>query len=196
MSEHRCTLNVVEAQLPPLRRLVEAGTIGEPRCEVVSRIRHAPHRQEVPLLVEHEALGVHLPIEVDRQLRHPGDRFAHVQQMCFAVGVEEVAGETEVAVEPGVVEDSSVDLDAELLPAVAHHVGSRFDAQAWRVGVRTGEAERGVRRGAGGNPPGDERAAAHGTARFGHGVPGIGLVDALETRQAVDGGDDRVSWRG
>ena len=62
-----------------------------------------------------------------------------------AVGRDEPPGDAEVAVEPRVVEDPAVDLDAELPPPERSRVGSGLDPQAGGVGVGPDEAKRGCR---------------------------------------------------
>ena len=70
------------------------------------------------------------------------------------------AGDAEVAVEPRVVEDAAVDLDAELLPAEHAGVGAGLDPQARRVGVGADDAERRV----GATPSGVRQATSAAVA--------------------------------
>ena len=135
------------------------------------------------LPVEDESGGVDLTIEVDGELRDTCHRFADVDERGGAVGVDEASGDTEVTVEPAVVQDAAVHLDGQLSPARGAGVGMRLHPQARRVGVRAHEAERSMRPGiGGGEPPCDDRPAAHDVAGCGHLVPRVGFVQATRSR--------------
>ena len=99
-------------------------SLGDPAGEVTWLGRSdAPHRPEVLLRVELEPVGVDATVEVDGQLRDPGDRPADVDQRMGAVGHRQPTGDTEVPVEPRVVQDPAVHLDVQLLPAGLRLVG-------------------------------------------------------------------------
>ena len=110
--------------------------------------------------------GGDFAIEVNGQLRHAGDAAVDVDQLRASIAHRQRSGDTEVAVEPRIVEDSAVDLDVQLLPTDEAVVGTRLDAQARRVGMCTGETERCDRRGVG------RRAPRHDTPSVEH-EPGI-----------------------
>jgi hypothetical protein len=91
-----------------------------------ARAADAPDRGEVLLGVEREA-----PLLTSRSrwtascgTRATGS--ATSTRAGRAAAVDEPAGDAEVAVEPAVVQDAAVDLDGELLPAVAAGVGLGF----------------------------------------------------------------------
>ena len=114
-AEHGRPLHVVQAQLP--ERRVDAGPISEPAGERLgARICAArrPHRSQVDVLVEEQALLVDVAVEVDRQLRHAGDRLVDVHERRGTVAADDPSGDAEVAVEPAVQQRPAVDLDAEL----------------------------------------------------------------------------------
>ena len=79
--------------------------------------------------IEHQPALVDLAVEVDRQLRHAGDRFVDVDQRGRAVGSDDAAGDAEIAVEPAVEQHAAVDLDAEEPPVGDELVGMGVDAQ-------------------------------------------------------------------
>src|SRR5690606_2452500 len=70
------------------------------------------------------------------------------------------AGETEVAVEPGVGERAAVDLHAELQISLVHHLRQRLDAEVRRVGVRADHPEARLGRGTAPDTEGEDRTAA------------------------------------
>ena len=148
------------------------------------------------LRVEHEPVGVDLAVEVHGQLGHAGDRLADVDEGARPVGGRDAAGDAEVTVEPGIVEDAAVHLDAELLPAEDPTVGVRLHAQARRVGVAADDAERqrGIGRSVGQAPSDQGRIAddVAGPRQFG---PVVGLVDRDEAGQPGDRRLDRVPRR-
>ena len=125
------------------RRRRSPGPLGEPRRRSRRRRVDVAHTgRQVGLAVEHQPALVDVAVEVDRQLRHPGDRLGDVDERRRAVGGDDPAGDAEVAVEPAVEQHAAVDLDAELPPAGAPAVGPRLDAQAGRVGVGADDADR------------------------------------------------------
>ena len=131
------------------------------------------------LAVEHDAALVDVAVEVDGELRHPGDRVGHGHEGVGAVGEHEAAGDAEVAVEPAVEEDAAVDLDAELAPPGPPAVGVRLDPQPGGVRVGADDAHR-QRSRAGRAAPGDEGAAARHVAGGRQLGPRLGLGDGDE----------------
>ena len=109
---------------------------------------------------------------------------------------DHATGDAEVAVEPRVVEDPAVDLDAQLLPPEDPAVGPRLHAQARRVGVAADDAQRqgGIDRSVG-EAPGDQRRVAHHVAGLGQVGPVVGLVEPDEPGQPSDRRLDRVPRR-
>ena len=145
------------------------------------------------LRVEQQTGAVDVAIEVDGELRDAGDRFGDVDECRRAVDAHDASRHAEVAVEPAVVQDAAVHLDAELPPTGTTGVGARFHPQAGRVGVGADESERSMWAGIGpGESPRDERCTAHDVSGSGYVVPGVGLVEALEADQAVDRRGDGV----
>ena len=184
-AEHRGGLDVVEAQVPP-RRVGGPGPGGDPLGEVLAA-RRAPDRREVSLAIEQQAALVDLPVEVDGELRHAGDRFALIDEGDRPVGHDEPAGDSQIAVEPAVEEHGAVDLHAELAPSRPFDVRSRFDPQTGRVRVGADDAQR--RRARPFRlPPGDERSAADGVAGAGSVAPRVALVERGEPRAIEDSG--------
>ena len=153
----------------------------------------SPHRLEVLLRVELETI-VDSAVEVDGELWHPGDRAANVDQHERPVDHRQPAGDPEVAIEPRVVQDSSVDLDVELLPSDEVAVGARLDAQARRVGVRSGQPERRVGARSLGDSPSDQPAVADDVTVDGWLGPVAVVGDLHESgrRQTIGRGADRV----
>ena len=140
----------------------------------------SPDRRQVLLLVEQQPSLVHVPVEVDGELRDAGDRLAAQHELDAAVGMSDLSRHAEVAIEPGVQQDAAVHLDRELLPPVAARVRVRLDPETGRVGVGADDAERCGRIGAAGRqPPGDDRAATHDETAFLVG-PGGALVELDE----------------
>ena len=126
--------------------------------------------RHVGLTVEHEPALVDVAVEVDRQLRHAGDRLADVDEHVRAVGEDEAPGDAEVTIEPAVEEHAAVDLDAELAPpggrtrrgcGLTRRPGESVCAPT----IRTRQGHR-----AGGPSPGDQGAAAHDVAGGRRGV--------------------------
>ena len=110
--------------------------------------------------VEDEAAVVDLSIKVDRQLRDTGDWLVDVDQCRGAVGGDDAAGDTEVAIQPAVQQRAAVHLDAEQLPIGDGLVSMGMDAQPRRVGVCADDAY--TARHAVGPTPGHEGTAAPG----------------------------------
>src|SRR5262245_3278242 len=128
------------------------------------------------LLVEDEAPLVHLPIEVNGQLRNARDRLVDVDQVDLAVDAHEAAAHPEIAVEPRVQQYAAVDLDRELTPAEASGVRVRLDSQPGRVGVSAHEPERCVGTASLRHRPCDERPTPHD----------VTTVDPLPARRLAD----------
>ena len=130
-TDHGGTLDVVQTEFPPCRGVVEAGLLADPAREVARCAdTHAPNRGEVLLSVEDQSRVVDASVEVHCKLRHSGNRVADVDERGRAIGGDQQTSDTEVAVEPRVVEYSAVHLDTELLPSHAVCVGSRLDSKA------------------------------------------------------------------
>ncbi len=148
------------------------------------------------LRVEHEPVGVDLAVEVHGELGDARHRVGDVDEDARSVGGGDATGDAEVTVEPRVVEDAAVHLDAELLPAEDAAVGPRFHAQARRVGVTADDAQRqaGIGRSVG-QAPGDQGRVADDVARPGQFGPVVGLVDPNEPGQPRDRRLDGVPRR-
>ena len=123
----------------------------------------APHRGEVLLGVELEALAVDVAVEVDGELGDPQQRPVEVRTGALELAVDpddDPARQAEVAVEPGVEQGAAVDLDAELPPPGQPVSGRglirRLGESVWAPTRRN----RRRARGAVGHRPGHQRAAA------------------------------------
>lgn len=181
----------VRRGLHGVRHQVPAGDLaaGQPRLVLQERdqvavahgVAQAPDGLEVALLVELEALRGDVAVHVDGELRDAQQRAVDVDQAGGAVAQREAAGQAQVPVEPGVHQRAAVDLHGDLAPAVRPGVRAGLDAQVGGVGVGADDAERGVRRGALRDVPGDDRAAAQHVLAAARGLPGVGLRDLAET---------------
>ena len=180
-------LDVEEPELPR-RRHGGAGALGDPRREVGAEVG-GPHRAHVRLAIEDEAPLVDVAIEVDGELRHPGDRLVDRHERRRAVRRDEATGDAEVAVQPAVEQHPAVDLDAELAPPGAVDVGAGLDAQVRRIGVGADEAHR-QGTGTGRAAPGHDGPAAHDEPGVRDVVPRRRLIDRAEP-----GGDEQVDRR-
>jgi len=80
------------------------------------RIAHAEDRSEVALPVEGQRV-VDLAVQVHGQLRNAQERPGANEMLGTVVG-DEAAGKFQLAVEPGVQQRTTVDLDAGLEPSV------------------------------------------------------------------------------
>ena len=96
------------------------------------------------LPIEYESV-VDTSVEMDGELGNAGDRLTYVDEVGGTVVEHELAGDTQVAVEPRVVQDAAVHLDAELFPALGSRVRSWLDPQTRRVGVRPHQTQRRLR---------------------------------------------------
>ena len=191
----RGTLYVVQAQLPPTRSLGKTGSLTDPVGERRSvRPLDAPDGSEVLLGVQREGL-VDLPVEVHGELGDAGDRLVHVDEDFRAVRRDEPSGDAEIAVQPGVVEDPAVDLHPQLSPAERGGVGAGLDPQAWRIRVGSGDAERGFRSRALGDPPCDQRSVADHEPVVRYLGPTVRLVQLGEVGEQCSGRPDRVPGR-
>ena len=94
------------------------------------------------VLVEDQALVVDVAVEMDRELRHAGDRLVDVDERRRTVAADDPAGDAEVAVEPAVQQRAAVDLDAERAPVGDRLVGMRVDPQTGGVGVGADDPQR------------------------------------------------------
>ena len=113
------------------------GNLGEEGA--LLRFAQTGNRGEVDMRIEHEPLLVDPPVEVDRQLGHPGDRAIDPDQHLPdpVAGTDgQATGASEVPVQPGVEEGAAVDLDAELSHPVCGSVRVRREAEVGAVGVR------------------------------------------------------------
>ena len=119
----------------------------------------APDRCGVLLLVQLQALVVDPAIEMDGELRDPHDRLG-ADQPDLARGQHQPASQPQLAVEPGVEQRRTVDLDADLLPAVPAEIRSRLELEPGRVGVRAHDPARRTRSRVLRHPPGDQRSVA------------------------------------
>ena len=147
----------------------------------------APHRLEVSLAVEREAL-VHLAVEVDGQLRDAQER-ARPHEVLGAVLGDEPTGELQLAVEPRVEQRAAVDLDTRLQQPLRTRGGTRLQLERRRVGVGAEDPERGGRGGAIRLHPGDDCAVAHDDAPTGTRRPLVALLEPLEAGRLEAGGD-------
>lgn len=102
-----------------------------------------------------EALVIDVAIEMHRKLGDPGDWTGGTNQMTPTRFVDHHAGDTEIPVEPRIVEDSSVDLDRPLGPATSTKIGAGGDSKSGGVGVRSGDSKVRLRS----CDPGDQQAA-------------------------------------
>lgn len=183
-------LDGVRHQVPAGHVLgVDARLLGdEPDQVALLDVPEPPDRLHVLLPVELETVGVGRPVQVHGQLRYAQQRPVDVHQPVRAVAQRDPARETEVPVEPGVEERAAVDLHGDLPPAVRPGVGQRLDPQVRRVGVRTDDPERGVRRGALRHVPGHDRTAAQDILPAAGPVPGRSLLDLPESGLLQPGG--------
>src|SRR5918994_3497055 len=113
-------------------------------CHVIKNthagMTNAPDRCSVELLVQPETFVIHTAIKMDSQLRYPHDRLG-AYQLHAAVAEYQTTCQPELAIQPGVEQRSTVDLYAELLPAVAAQVGSRLEGETRRIRVRAEDPE-------------------------------------------------------
>ena len=106
---------------------------------------------------------IDVPVQMDGQARDGGNRALNIQQMganCAGAGAYlDAAGEPEVAIEPGVQQDATVDLHAQpgVAAAVAQRIG--FQAQTRTVGVGADHAPAAFRVSARTGREGDQRRA-------------------------------------
>src|SRR5215218_7546474 len=155
------------------------------RCLISCR----PERCRVPLLVQLEAIVVDSPIEVQRQLRDPGDGPA-LHQRDATLG-HQPAGHAKLAIEPGVEQRATIDLDAELSIARSPQVGLGLQLEAGRIRMATDHAKWREPIGSGRNAPGHRRAFADQDVAPGRGIPGVGLGLSREAHLAQSPGDLR-----
>src|SRR5215207_6473078 len=155
------------------------------RCLITCR----PERCRVPLLVQLEAIVVDSPIEVQRQLRDPGDGPA-LHQRDATLG-HQPAGHAKLAIEPGVEQRATIDLDAELSIARSPQVGLGLQLEAGRIRMATDHAKWREPIGSGRNAPGHRRAFADQDVAPGRGIPGVGLGLSREAHLAQSPGDLR-----
>ena len=95
---------------------------------------HAPDWGGVLLLVQFDALIVDPAIEMDGELRDSQDGVGP-HQPRLTTTQKQPTGQTELTVQPGVEQWSSVDLHSELLPAVAADIGTGLQLERGRVRV-------------------------------------------------------------
>ena len=98
------------------------------------RMPDTPHRRGMHLLVEPEALIVHAAIKMNGQLRNAHDRFG-ANQHGARIAEYQTTCQTKLAIQPRVEQWSTVDLNAQLLPAIPTCVGSWLECEAGRIGV-------------------------------------------------------------
>src|SRR5215203_3115759 len=137
------------------------------RCLISCR----PERCCVLLLVQPEAIVVDSSIEVERQLRDPGDGPA-LHQPDATLG-HQPTGHAEFAIEPGVEQWATIDLDAGRIRMATDHA-------EWRESICS------VR-----NAPGHHRAFADQDVATGRGVPCVGLGLSREAHLTQSPGDLR-----
>ena len=95
----------------------------------LSHLVDAPNRHEVGLRVKPKPL-VDAAIEMNRKLWDTCDRIGSHEGGLASI-VDNSSGETQVAIEPRVVENPSVDLNGELVPSVVLNVRVRFEFETW-----------------------------------------------------------------
>ena len=146
--------------------------------------REAEHRLHVPLRVQGQAVLVHAPVQVHRELRD-AQQARGVHEDRRPVGQGEPARESQLPVQPGVQQRSAVDLDAHLAEPLGAEAGIGLDLQGGGVGVGADDPEGGGRVRALGGGPGDERAVAQHEAVAGDVAcgPGRGLHQLGEARR-------------
>ena len=98
----------------------------EEPAERLLAVADGPHRDEVLLRVQHQTLRVHVAVEMDRELRYPGDGTVDVDEFEPAAAQRDPACDSEITVEPRVEQRAAVHLDGEELHAGAHDIGMRF----------------------------------------------------------------------
>ena len=146
-AEHGGRLDVVEARAPtPPTSPSTPGLVGEPVGERRRPSDRRPRPASGGLAVEHQAALVDVAVEVDGQLRDPGQRLGDVDERrrCRRRATTRPAMPRSRSSQL-VEQHAAVDLDAELAPAGRAAVGPRLDAQvrASRCGRRRrGSAER------------------------------------------------------
>ena len=112
------------------------------------------------LTVEHEATLVDVAVEVDRELGDSEQGAVDVQEAELTRGEQDPSREAEIAIEPGVVEHTAVDLDGQLTPTRDPRVGLRLHAQVRRIAVGPDDPPTAVGRRVRADRPRHERATA------------------------------------
>ena len=148
--------------------------------------------REVLLLVQDDALVVHVAIEVDGELRDAQHRTREADEATLDVRSaalgrgplgrdEDAACEREIAIEPRVEERAAVDLDAELGVALLLVLGRGLEPEVRAVGVRADDAEARDALAVGDDEREDARAAVReGVAARGEARPVVRLGDGAE----------------
>ncbi len=130
------------------------------------------------LAVEGE-LVVDLTVEMDGQLGNARQRlidaYQHVRQRPIGIGDDQAAGNTQVAVEPGVQQGAAIDLDADLAVPGPAGVGSGLDPEVRAVGVSASEPHGGPGWRTLGSLPGNERTITLDEPATRHVVPWFGF---------------------
>lgn len=166
------------------------------QCTLLARSER-PDRGDMELPVQRERL-VDRTVQMDGQLGYPQQRFVDLDEPgpdpAARRAHREPPGDAQVAVEPGVQRNAAVDLHADLPPARRRGVGSGLDPQVRGIGVCADDPERGVRRGALGDVPGDQRTTAGDEAAAGRARPVVRAAQFTEARllQALGGTGHRV----
>ena len=121
------------------------------------------HQRQFGLLVELEAVFVHLAIHVNRQVGQAQQRLGEAHQAHFdarAVADGDPAGKAQVTVGKSRQNRSAINLDAEPEQAVPALQRFRLDAQAGRIGMRADQPEAACGQIISADHEGDDRRAA------------------------------------
>jgi hypothetical protein len=102
--------------------------------------------REVSLRIELKAGAVDVAVQMDGEAGHPTERSGEPHEARRAVFEHDAAGQTQIAVEPGVPQHAAVDFDRQLLVAVLDKLGLGLEAQVGGVGVSADDRETGFGR--------------------------------------------------
>ena len=197
-SPERTRLRIADTKLPAqdvVRRNFKLR--GEQGMETPVIVRAVPgkteHQRQFGLLVELEAIFVHLAIHVNRQVGQAEQRLGKMHQAHFdAVTVThgDPAGKAQVTVGKGRQDRPAIDLDAKSQQAIPVLQRLRLDAQPGRVGMRADQPETAFGQSIAADHEGNDRRAPanHEVTPAGRQLPALVLAQRKETAalQAVD----------
>ena len=93
------------------------------------QVTQAHQGQQVQLAIQHQTAIVDFSIEMDGQLGHSGQRSVDQDQADTSILEHHPTAETQVAVQPGVGQDTAIDLHSPLLPSDVRDVRAWLEPQ-------------------------------------------------------------------